>query len=454
MKIQYMKAAIIVCLCVIFCGVPVRAEVSDKPDVEEVTVDSMGYVNFKICTEGNDSTYEWDDDDWYSTGNQVGTTVFSETTVNHIEIYRSDTMDGTYTLVGDIPLTDSQQEALYQDITVQMGNTYFYKMRYKEVIDGTESYGEYNEVRKVVVIPSPSPIQYVRATKKNTFSIVWGEIQNVDGYELYVKEFNNEELGNLHQYAQYESDNSIPKITSDAVNAIPFTKIATCSNVQNSYVYKKASHGKGYIFAIKSYKNINGSKVESDIMYCAHGVMDYYYCENAENPKFEFKWPKNEKQAKKMMKVIRVKTWDYVNHAKHKGKKKTRIQWLTVNKKLAPTIVQIYKEIYESKEKPPIYEAGSYRWRKEESTWSYHTVGTAIDMNCNENPYYTYNSKGKRVISVGSFYKPKKNGYSIPRNGVIENTFLKYGFYRLNNDLMHFNTDGSVYSSTNYNRKK
>ena len=60
--------------------------------------------------------------------------------------------------------------------------------------------------------------------------------------------------------------------------------------------------------------------------------------------------------------------------------------------------------IYKDKSKPPIYEAGSYRWRPNESSWSYHTVGTAIDMNCNENPMYsyTYTKSGKvkkKIIS-------------------------------------------------------
>jgi hypothetical protein len=134
----------------------------------------------------------------------------------------------------------------------------------------------------------------------------------------------------------------------------------------------------------------------------------------------------------------------------------TRTLWITVNKKYAATIKQIYKDIYKDKSKPPIYEAGSYRWRPEESTWSYHTVGTAIDMNCNENPMYKTeykkNGKIKKKIVVGSFYKPKSNPYSFPRNGVVENTFAKYGFYRLDHDLMHFNAD-YLSSNSNYNYK-
>lgn len=69
-------------------------------------------------------------------------------------------------------------------------------------------------------------------------------------------------------------------------------------------------------------------------------------------------------------------------------------------------------------------------------------------MNCNENPMYSGHGK-KRKIVVGSFYKPKKNPYSIPRNGVIEKTFAKYGFKRLDFDLMHFNAV-QVYESSNY----
>ena len=71
-------------------------------------------------------------------------------------------------------------------------------------------------------------------------------------------------------------------------------------------------------------------------------------------------------------------------------------------------------------------------------------------MNVNENPMFKrVNGKITKKAEVGSFYKPKTNPYSFPRNGVVENTFRKYGFYRLDHDLMHFEAHGNC-GSCNY----
>lgn len=72
-----------------------------------------------------------------------------------------------------------------------------------------------------------------------------------------------------------------------------------------------------------------------------------------------------------------------------------------------------------------------------------------IWMNCNENPVYSYSDKKKSRIA-GSFYKPKTNPYSIPKNGVIEKIFAKYGFIRSSYDLMCFYADGYTWDSSNY----
>lgn len=407
-----------------------------------------------------------------------------------IEIYRSESENGEYTLLSTVNCyeesnDDSEYEDDYDyyeenyeeenvedywysaypiqyiDKTAVAGKTYYYKIRTLAVVQDTTIYSEFNIPYKVTCITSPNKIKYVRSSKEKTFTIKWSKTSNVDGYTLYIKEFPNKYLSDLHYYSEYEIDGKERKELNYEEDMMEgympkyvykkkFKKVATIAGAsKTSYKYKKAKHGHGYIVKLCTYKNVNGKKVESTVSYNAHGVMDYYFCPNAENTKFNYKWPKTQKSAKKMMKTIKVKMWDYKNRTKHSGKKYTRYQYITVNKKYAPTVVQIYKEIYKSKKKPPIYEAGSFRWRKNEKSWSYHTVGTAIDMNCNENPMYGYNSKGKRKIVVGSFYKPKTNPYSIPRNGVIEKTFAKYGFDRYDNDLMHFNA-GYICGSTNY----
>lgn len=457
------KYSISIIICLLLCisstfTVYAANTISEKPGFFDAKVNEAGIVTLSIRSsdydyfyyngyggiEGAGTDYDDDYDIYYDKEYPSG-----------YELYRSDKVDGEYTMISSGELTLSSYGVDVTDSTAAIGATYYYKARYTAVQDDIPIYGEFCEPLVVSVVPTPSKITSVKATKANTFTIRWNPAANVDGYNIYMKEFDNEHLYSMHSYSRYEMDgiNIDTYQVPEAVNSMPFTLIGSASAGETSMKYSKAKHGLGYIFAIRTYKVVNGSKVESSTMYAAHGVMDYYFCFNAENTKYNYKWPKNEKQARKACKTISVKVWDFKNHSKHSGAKMTRKLYITVNKKYAETIKQIYKEIYKNKTKPPIYEAGSYRWRPEESTWSYHTVGTAIDMNCNENPMYKYtftkSGKAKKKIAVGSFYKPKSNPYSIPRNGVIEKTFAKYGFVRLENDLMHFNAD-YVSPSTNY----
>lgn len=421
----------------------VKAEyVSGQCRIQATSVDANGKVTIRFQT-SHVYDINYDIPDIYVKNPTT------ERNPNAFNLMRSDQKDGTYVVVSCGMLGNNYEDLIAEDTSAVVGQTYFYKIQLTNTIS-QKDIGDPTDAVRIVVIPSASPIEYVRATKANTFSIKWAATANIDGYDLYAKELTSEQAYGVHNYSQYENDDFQVAMNYVMGAEVPYVKIATLDANATSYTYKNVPHGLTYLFALRTYKMINGTKVYGNIMYCAHGVMDYYFCANAENTKYAYKWPKNRKAAEKMMTTIKVKTWDYKNHAKHKGAKKSRYQWITVNKKYAETIKLIYKEIYKDKSKPPIYEAGSYRWRPEESTWSYHTVGTAIDMNCNENPYYSYNAKGKRVISVGSFYKPKTNGYSMPRNGVIEKTFAKYGFVRLDNDLMHYNAEEVYFSNSNY----
>lgn len=422
----------------------------DKPQIASVLVDSNNVVKISIQ---NETVYsDWDYDDYFGSYDDSEDEDYDEEENYDVdpatyELYRSDTENGEYQLVNSGTLTADNNKTVCIDNTAQIGKVFYYKVRFASYSNGNV-YGEFCNPLKVTVIPSPGKIKYVRATKAKTFTIKWNSASNIDGYDIYIKEFKNEYLSSLHTYSRYETDGiqldsyEIP----DKVQKINYKLVKSVSAKTTSYQYKKAKHGYGYLVAIRTYKLVDGVKMTSSTMYASHGVMDYYFCYNAENTKYNYKWPKKQRQAEKACTTIKVKMWDFQNHAKHSGAKKTRIQYITVNKKYAETIKQIYKEIYANKTKPPIYEAGSYRWRPDESAWSYHTVGTAIDMNCNENPMYSYSGNKKKIV-VGSFYKPKSNPYSMPRNGVIEKTFAKYGFVRLNFDLMHYQASGVCYSS-------
>ena len=137
------------------------------------------------------------------------------------------------------------------------------------------------------------------------------------------------------------------------------------------------------------------------------------------------------------MKTIKIKVWD-INS---KGKKYTRKFYLTVQKNLAPSVKQMFKEIYKIKEKFPIHDIGCYSWRGDNST-SEHCIGAAIDINSNEN-YMIEDGK----ILAGSFWKPKKNKYSIPLKCSLVKILEKYGFQRgfwgNRKDYMHFSYFGT-----------
>ena len=92
---------------------------------------------------------------------------------------------------------------------------------------------------------------------------------------------------------------------------------------------------------------------------------------------------------------------------------------------------------YNNKEKQVIHDIGCYSYRAGE-----HMYGLAIDVNANEN----YMIDGKKVLA-GSYWKPKKDPYSIPNNSQFVKIMKRYGFYRgawgKRKDYMHFSYFGT-----------
>ena len=357
---------------------------------------------------------------------------------DRIMIYRSNTEDGEYQLIKTDSVFNytSNGYIVYKDANLITRTMYYYKVQVACVNTNNEvfSTGELSASAGACTMGKAPKFKKIKATKAKTFKATWNKGSNIDGLELYIID----PADITYNFYLYDKGYVTVGNEDGQLRLDELKPIKSCGLGTTSCTYKKAKHGVVYYFVLRPFVNVNSQKIYSKSVYVQPKAMDYYFCPNATDPKFFVKRPKTQKKCAKMMKTVKVKTWEYANHQKHKGKKVTKTLYIQVNKTLAPTVKQIYKELYKNKAKPVIYEAGSYRWRPGETDWSYHTIGAAIDMNVNENPYYTYNKKGKRVISVGSFYKPKSNPYSFPRNGIVEKTFMKYGFYRLDNDLMHF----------------
>ncbi len=134
---------------------------------------------------------------------------------------------------------------------------------------------------------------------------------------------------------------------------------------------------------------------------------------------------------------ITVQVWDF-NSA---GDKITRSKTIQVHKNLAATYKQIFKEIYEGEEMFPIHYLGGFSHGGK----SEHTIGTAVDINPDENYYYNPNT-GQQV---GDYWKPGEDPYSIPLDGDVVRIFAKYGFTQgiyWNSgakDYMHFSYFGT-----------
>lgn len=118
------------------------------------------------------------------------------------------------------------------------------------------------------------------------------------------------------------------------------------------------------------------------------------------------------------MVTLTVDVWDIDKS----GQKYTRQMTLEVHKNIAPTVEQIFREIYACPAKYPIHSLGGFRYEAK----SEHNCGLAIDINANENYYCS--PSGQAL--VGSFFSPETSEYSIPVDGEIDQIFEKYGFTR------------------------
>ena len=137
---------------------------------------------------------------------------------------------------------------------------------------------------------------------------------------------------------------------------------------------------------------------------------------------------------------VSVEVWDFKD--KTQTTKTTKTLTFDIHKNLAPTIKQIFQEIYECEEQYPINSIISY-WSSGGN--SEHNPGTAIDINYRSNPYV--DPKGN--VITGDKFDPENDPYSIPVGGEIEQIFEKYGFTRGiywksgYKDYMHFSFFGT-----------
>ncbi|MDO5156739.1 MAG: M15 family metallopeptidase [Eubacteriales bacterium] len=274
-------------------------------------------------------------------------------------------------------------------------------------------------------------ITYCKRIDRLGVKIKWKKIENADGYIIYcARDYDDESnyvMVDLYDPSSYKV---VKKI--EGTN----TTEATFGGLMN---------GATYTYRVCAYVNVNEKKKKSQLSSEKSVLMDYYsydneYYEQRIKRAFgsERKMEKNFKTAQKaakQMKTIKIRVWDFENGKQ--GKKITKIKYITVNKRLAPSIQQLFNDLYKSKEKQVIKDIGCYAYRTGE-----HMYGMAIDINPNEN----YMIDGKKIL-CGSYWKPKKDPYSIPRNCELVRIMKRYGFYRgewgNRKDYMHFSYFGT-----------
>ncbi|MBR5152641.1 MAG: S-layer homology domain-containing protein [Clostridia bacterium] len=143
-------------------------------------------------------------------------------------------------------------------------------------------------------------------------------------------------------------------------------------------------------------------------------------------------------EANQMMSEVTVPAWKLDKD----GKLYSSTLTFKIHSKLREDVIAIFDEIYNASEKVPLKDVNAYSWRNAMSsgTYSDHNYGSAIDLNYNEN-YCVYASG----TVVGSFYDPENSPYSFPADGIVVQTFAKYGWLWGGNawvngtvDYMHF----------------
>lgn len=330
--------------------------------------------------------------------------------IDGYEIWRSSSKSGEYKRVRTIK---DLSKLYWTDIKKKLDVVWYYKMRaYYIDSSGNKIYSPFSSAKSGKANVPQVTIKSIKAKNGNCAVLKWGKVSGATGYEIYM---------------------------SKSKSGTYSRKLSVKSGSTLTGSVKKLVNGKTYYFKVRGIRTVNGHTYKGAFSKVVKRCIDTYGYAGEPNSSERVHYDelsrcKTQAEMKKYMTDITVKCWD-INAS---GKKYTRYFTFPVNKYLAGTVKQIFKEIYEGKEKFPIHVAIGFGWRGDNST-SLHNYGLAIDINPDENYYYDYANK---KIIYGTCFKPGKNPYSIPEYGEVENIFIKYGFERGRftgkTDYMHF----------------
>ena len=346
------------------------------------------------------------------------------------DIFRKDVQGGSYAYIGNVIKQTSYwwvDEYTYIDKTsLKVGNTYDYQVKAYVMIDGNKYYIAAGTTNVMILLTCPK-IKTAKRVNKFSAKLTWNKVSGAAGYYIYRIDNTQSDYG----YRNTENTG--------------YKRVKTITNPNTlTYQFKKQKHGVTYTYKIAAYQVVGGKKVEGVLSDVKSVTMNYYAYERESyyerytrifGKKDNSKKYSSDQKARKYMTTVKIKVWDFQRGKS--GKKVTKIKYLTVNKKIAPTVKQMFHEIYKSKEKQVIRDIGAYSYRPGQ-----HMYGLAIDVNPNEN----YMIRGKTIVA-GSYWKPKTDPYSIPNNSEFVRIMRKYGFIRGEwgdtKDYMHFSYFGT-----------
>ncbi len=334
------------------------------------------------------------------------------------ELYRSVKNNLSYQKIATFK---KSSKIKYTNKKCKSSMVYYYKIRSYKTINGQMIYSEFtDEIVGVVLIKAPK-LKSVKVTDGETALVKWKKSEGAAGYFIYRS---------LQKNSGYK-------------------KVLTVKGEKTLSAYVDGNEsGKKYYFKVRAY----GSKKlkqtyspYSNVKNVTFNLLAYNgetYGQKAKRIFGSSSYQKygSEAEAAANMTTITIAVWDFGADGVTKV---TKYKSLTVHKNIAPTVAQIFKEIYEGEEKFPIKNVGGYSWRGTSSS-SEHCEGLAIDINWEEN-YMIDNG----VIQSGKLYQPGVNPYSIPTDGEVAKIMKKYGFsqgiwaFKNRYDYMHFSYFGT-----------
>ncbi|MBQ8198077.1 MAG: M15 family metallopeptidase [Lachnospiraceae bacterium] len=348
--------------------------------------------------------------------NKIKITYKRVTEANGYVIYRSTKKNSGFKKIATIK---KGKTVTYTDKKRTTGKTYYYKVRAYRKVNGKRVYSDYSAVVAAKASLKKPKIRTVTVESADTALVKWKKVTGASGY--YV-------------YRSTKKDGK-------------YKKAAHIKNGAATEAYVDGQeNGKTYFYKIRAYRKVKGKKKYSPYSGILSATFnrlasgDETYQQKAQRI-FGLDYYKkygSKEEAELHMKTIKIQVWDF---AADGVTKVTKTRTLTVHKNIADTVQQIFKEIYEGKEKFPIKNVGGYSWRGDTSR-SEHCCGLAIDINWEEN-YLIDNG----VIISGKLYQPGVNPYSIPTDGEVAKIMKKYGFsqgiWGNRCDYMHFSYFGT-----------